>query len=118
MTKWSAGATLAVAAPAHADVVRAPYQTPAQLAAYCAGVGGAFIDLGNGDSICVLSDGRHWMCFASTHSCVYVFVWTSASGGRDLDGLEDFELTDATSPPTPPRTGVQLVAYIGALIRR
>jgi hypothetical protein len=111
------GAALAVAAPAHAETVPLDYKTPAELASLCNQVHGDFIDLGGGDSVCVLPDGRHFMCFASTNSCVYVFVWVPQTGGREIAWPDDYVLQDATSSPTPPGPRFHLVPNIGTVIR-
>jgi hypothetical protein len=102
----AAGAALAVATPAHAETTRMNYRTPAELATVCERVE-------DGRSLCV---HRHVTCFASTTSCIYVYVWM-VPRGRDLR-WEDFVLEDATSPPPPPRPGYALVVNVAILTSR
>jgi hypothetical protein len=115
----AAGAVLAVSAPANAvTTVKLDYKTPEELESLCIQVDGDFLDLGGGDSVCVLPGGEHFMCFASTNSCVYVFVWVRPTGGREIAWPDDYVLQDATTPPTPPGPRFHLVPNIATVVNR
>ena len=115
----AAGAALAVSSPAHAETTQHPYRTPAQLEVICNQFDGLFHDAGNGDSWCVLPDGRQIVCFTSTNSCAYVtIVVPPRRDWRDTTWLEDVVLAEPTSPTAPPRPRVRQVVNVGTAVSR
>lgn len=96
----AAGAALTVSTPAQAapKTVRVAYMGPGQLSSLCAEIGGSFDDLGFGDSMCVLPDGRVMVCYASVAVCTWHYATAAKPDWRDSAVLGNVVLQNPVSP--------------------